>query len=64
MIGDMASAKVALGGALVGLAGVACGPLAHVPRSLAPLVHICHLFAHFCYIFLHTNNSISTSGTR
>ena len=56
-ISDVASAKVALGGALVGPADVACGPLAHLPRPLAPLVHICHLFAHFCYIFLHTNNS-------
>jgi hypothetical protein len=32
------------GGAMVGPAGVACGPLASLPHSLASYVCICHHF--------------------
>ena len=52
-IGDVANAKVALGDALVGPADVACGPLAHLPCPLAPLVHFViflHIFAIFSCI--------------
>jgi hypothetical protein len=38
-------------GAMVGPAGMACGPLALLPCPLAPFVHFCHHFALFLLYF-------------
>jgi len=43
-IGNMARARVALG-------GMVCGPLAHLPRPLDSQVHICHQFGLFLLKF-------------
>ena len=44
-IGDVEGPLGTPGGAMVGLAGMACGPLASLPRPFASLVHFLHHFA-------------------
>ena len=46
-IGDVARPNDTPGGTLVGLAGVACGSLAPLPRPLDSFAHICHYFGPF-----------------
>ena len=46
-IGDMARPHGTPGNALVRMTGVACGPLAPLPRPLDSFAHICHHFGPF-----------------
>ena len=63
-INDTAGPLGTPGGTLLGLASVACGPLASLPCLLASLFHFLHHFTQFLLYFLHTNKSPCTSRTR